>query len=112
MPSWKPEQAQNAFVIIKANEYVRLHLSNDPLTGVLAFERGAGARATIELEDNRHDELVVLWGMKNLVRRPFCFRALPDKDAYSAANSAAKLRCVVEAMNGGPRAEVIEIRIY
>ncbi|WP_028611377.1 FAD-dependent oxidoreductase [Paenibacillus harenae] len=82
---WKPEHAQNAFIIIRANEHVQLHLSQEPLTGVLAFERGEEARAVKEMEDHRHEQLVVQWGMRKLVRRPFCFRAKPETEAYSAA---------------------------
>ncbi|TDF93296.1 FAD-dependent oxidoreductase [Paenibacillus piri] len=84
--AWEPEQAQNAFIVVKANPALALHLSGTPLTGVLGFQRGAGARTVKQLEDHRAEQPVVLWGMRRLIRKPFCFRAYPETDAYSAAN--------------------------
>ncbi|MBD2867229.1 FAD-dependent oxidoreductase [Paenibacillus arenilitoris] len=84
--AWNSGDARNAFVIIKANEHARLYVSREPLTGVLAFERGAAPRAVQSLEDHKHEQPVVQWGMRKLVRRPFCFRAYPETDAFAAAN--------------------------
>ncbi|MDF2960448.1 MAG: pyridine nucleotide-disulfide oxidoreductase [Paenibacillus sp.] len=84
--NWKPEKAENAFIVIKANSAISLHLSHTPFTGVLGFERGANARTVKHLEDHRHDQPVVQWGMRKLVRKPFCFRAYPETDAFAAAN--------------------------
>jgi hypothetical protein len=39
-----------------------------------------------DLEDHRHDQPVVLWSMRGLVRKPFCFRAFPATEAYAAVN--------------------------
>ncbi|CAG7627827.1 FAD-dependent oxidoreductase [Paenibacillus allorhizosphaerae] len=84
--AWKPEQAQNAFVIVKANAQVSLHMSHTPQSGVLAFERGAAARAVKTLEDHRHDQPVVQWGMRKFVRKPFCFRAFPETNAFAPSH--------------------------
>lgn len=80
---WEPNRACNAFVIIRANEKIALHLSDEPLTGVLSFERGAAPHAIAELEDHDASQPIVDWSMKKLVRRPFCFRARSATDAYS-----------------------------
>jgi hypothetical protein len=80
---WEPGRACNAFVIVRANEKIALHLSDEPLTGVLSFERGAAPHAVAELEDHDASQPIVDWSMKKLVRRPFCFRVLSTTEAYS-----------------------------
>ncbi|RIX59484.1 FAD-dependent oxidoreductase [Paenibacillus nanensis] len=81
--NWEPERACNAFVVVRANEQVGLYLSEEPLTGVLSFERGAAPHAVAELEDHDASQPIVDWSMKKLVRRPFCFRVLSATAAYS-----------------------------
>jgi len=73
---WRPDAPQNAFVIVKANPSVSLHLSAEPLTGVLSFEDTGWKPGQPEQKVDR-------WSMRNLVRRPFCFRAFPETDAYA-----------------------------
>jgi hypothetical protein len=79
---WKPERAQNAFLIVRGNVLVRLHQAAEPFTGVLAFERGAAPRAAATLEDQDPTQPIVEWSMKALNRRPFCFRARSATEAY------------------------------
>ncbi|GIP49056.1 hypothetical protein J53TS2_26470 [Paenibacillus sp. J53TS2] len=79
---WTPEKPQNAFVIIRNNPSIRLYLSHTPLTGLLAFERGAAARVSKDLEDHDDSQPVVEWSMKRLARKTFCFRADFTTDAY------------------------------
>ncbi|MCR8631627.1 FAD-dependent oxidoreductase [Paenibacillus radicis (ex Xue et al. 2023)] len=83
---WKPEKSQNTFIVIKANPAISLYLSKAPLSGVLGFQRGADARTVKELEDHHHDQPVVLWSMRKLVRKPFCFRAFPQTTAFAVEN--------------------------
>ncbi|CAM4509294.1 FAD-dependent oxidoreductase [Paenibacillus macerans] len=73
---------QNAFIIVRSNPSVRLYLSHTPLTGLLAFERGAGRGVSKDLEDHDYSQPVVEWSMKRLVRKVFCFRADFATDAY------------------------------
>ncbi len=80
---WEPEQRQNAFVIIRNNDKIRLYQSSEPFTGVLAFERGALPLAAVELEDHDPTQPIVEWSMKSLIRRPFCFRVSSDTAAYA-----------------------------
>jgi len=76
------DEAGNAFLIVRANEVVRLFKSAVPLTGVLAFERKTLPDVSPDLEDHRPDQPVVEWNMRRLVRQPFCFSV--DTGAYSA----------------------------
>lgn len=83
---WTPGSSQNAFVILHANPHLHLHMSNEPLTGVLGFERSSVGRAVKQLEDHQVDQPVVQWNMKNFVRKPICFRVLPETAAYCPEN--------------------------
>ncbi|MBD2844183.1 FAD-dependent oxidoreductase [Paenibacillus sp. IB182496] len=81
--AWQPGEPQNAFVIVKANPALSLYLSDEPLSGVLAFQKNAGARTVKQLEDHGQDQKVVEWSMRKLVRQPICFRAYPQTTAYA-----------------------------
>ncbi|UUZ94094.1 FAD-dependent oxidoreductase [Paenibacillus sp. P25] len=52
---WKPSRAQNAFIVIKANEHAALHLSHQYQSGVLSFQKNAGAHAVKQLENTREE---------------------------------------------------------
>jgi hypothetical protein len=81
---WKPDKPQNAFLIVKANADVSLHLSHVPMTGVITFTKGDAPHVSTNLEDHQPDQPVVQWSMRKLVRKPFCFRLYPETQAYSA----------------------------
>jgi hypothetical protein len=89
--SWQPDRMQNAFVIIRANNSVSLRNAVGPLTGVLTFLKGDKPRVSSSMEDHQPDQPVVQWSMRQLVRKAFCFRALPLEAAAGAgaAESAA-----------------------
>jgi hypothetical protein len=82
---WKPDEAQNAFVIIKANAAATLHYADQPLTGTLILYKSNQPKANKDLEDHQPEQPVVLWRMKREERRPFCYRALGESIAFSAA---------------------------
>ncbi|MHA6485461.1 FAD-dependent oxidoreductase [Paenibacillus sp. strain BS8-2] len=63
----------NAFLIVRTNESVSLHRSENPVSGVLAFERGITSAVSSDLEDHQPDQPIVEWSMKRMVRQPFCF---------------------------------------
>lgn len=88
--AWQTEQPQNAFIVISQNKAVSLHLSDRPLSGVLAFEKRPAPNAARELEDLDPTQPVLEWSMKRLIRRPFCFRS----DAAAGVFEPAK------ALNG------------
>ncbi|OXM82370.1 FAD-dependent oxidoreductase [Paenibacillus rigui] len=81
---WRPETPQHAFVVVKANDSLTLHLSHEPQTGVLSFIKGQAALVSKDLEDHQPDQPVVQWSMKKLVRKPFCFRLHPETSAFTA----------------------------
>lgn len=80
---WQPETPRNAFLIVRGSETVRLYRSEEPLSGVLAFERGGEARVSQDLEDRLDNQPVVEWQMRGLSRRPFCFRLESATEAYA-----------------------------
>ncbi|MGG4480634.1 FAD-dependent oxidoreductase [Paenibacillus illinoisensis] len=79
---WEPAHSQNAFVVIKQNDRIRLYQSSQQVTGVLAFEKGAAPHAVASLEDHDESQPVVAWSMKALNRKPFCFKMTGTTDAY------------------------------
>nr|WP_145157217.1 FAD-dependent oxidoreductase [Paenibacillus terrae] len=85
--AWAPDTPQNAFVIIRGNKDISLYRAAEPLTGVLAFEKGAVPNASADLEDHDENQPVVAWSMKALVRQPFCFNVLGTTAAYSPAKA-------------------------
>ena len=82
--SWTPDAPQNAFLVIKADERLSLHLSDRPQTGVLAFVKGPSPAVSADLEDHQPSQPVMQWSMRPLVRKPFCFRLLSPTSAFSA----------------------------
>lgn len=81
--NWSPDVPQNAFIIIKENDQVQLHLSDQALTGVLCFTRQTMPAISSRLEERMHNQAVVEWEMKSLHRSSFCFRVTPDTKAYA-----------------------------
>lgn len=79
---WQPAEPQNAFIIVRKNPDLTLYLSSKPMSGLLAFERGAPARVSKELEDHDDSQPVVEWSMKGLVRKLFCLRSAIGSRAY------------------------------
>lgn len=85
--SWAPDAPQNAFVIVRANSDVALYRSVEPATGVLPFVGGAEDGVSGDLEHRSSDQPVVYWSMDRKARRPFCFRALPESEAFAALSA-------------------------
>ncbi|CAN7657923.1 FAD-dependent oxidoreductase [Paenibacillus sp. LjRoot153] len=82
---WQPDETQNAFVIIKANDHVVVYHSDQQHTGAIAFVRGAKPIVDPKLENHQPDQPVVQWSMKNGVdRKPICFRLPSETSAFSA----------------------------
>jgi hypothetical protein len=106
---WCPEQPQNAFIIIKANDTVTLWQSTDPLTGALSFSKGGKPRVSSTMEDHQPDQPVVQWSMRSLARNPFCFRALPGSSAEDGPYSPDKVLDGYLRPYGGPHSWVSEV---
>lgn len=95
---WRPETAQNAFLIIRANDAVTLYQAGEPVTGVLTFYKGDTPIVDFNLGDNQPPQPVSQWRMEGKSRQPLCFR-LP---APTAAYAAAKLTDGYRRPYGGP----------
>lgn len=78
------EAAENAFIIVRANDRISLFKSAVPLTGVLSFESMHTEHSSRD-DDERYTP-VTEWSMKRLVREPFCFSAATGAYAASKAN--------------------------
>ena len=79
---WKPDSPQNAFIIVKSNDNIELHISDEPLTGVLTFAKGEKPVVDSKLEEHP-EQPVVQWTMRPVSRKPFCFRILSETEAFS-----------------------------
>lgn len=84
---WRPEEPQNAFIIIRSNKAVSLYHSTEAHSGVLIFFKTEENHVSKNLEDHATDQPVVLWSMQGLARQPFCCRTLSETSAYSADNT-------------------------
>ncbi|AZS16995.1 FAD-dependent oxidoreductase [Paenibacillus lutimineralis] len=80
---WKPDASQNAFLIIKANEQITLHLSDEPQSGVLVFEKGPQPIVSPDFGDQQPAQPVVQWNMRPFVRKSICFRLLSPTHAFA-----------------------------
>ncbi|MEK3888344.1 FAD-dependent oxidoreductase [Bacillus sp. FSL K6-3431] len=78
---WHPADAQNAFIIIKENKDIRLHVSNQSTTGILAYLKDKNN------EKESHQlpkQEVTRWNMSPFVRKAFCIKVYPETNAFSA----------------------------
>ncbi|WP_127581898.1 FAD-dependent oxidoreductase [Paenibacillus koleovorans] len=82
--NWQPEQPQNAFVIIKANQSVALWVAETPLFGVLGFVKKPEVQPVQLDADSFRMQLVKIWSMRKPVRHPYCFRLSGTSQAYAA----------------------------
>ncbi|QTH40287.1 FAD-dependent oxidoreductase [Cohnella sp. LGH] len=80
--AWKPSQPQNAFIIVKANAAVELHLSHEPMTGVIGFVGTNTTRAAATTENREASQPVLTWSMKKYARKPFCLRTVGTTEVY------------------------------
>lgn len=81
---WKPDTPQNAFLVIKANKWITLHLSDEPQFGVLSFAKGPRPVVSPDLGDHQPSQPVVQWNMRPFNRNPICFRLLTPTQAFAA----------------------------
>jgi hypothetical protein len=86
--SWQPAAPGNACVIVRAAEQVQLHTAAHGHTGTLAYVHKP-ERIPNQFHTDGTDEyppLVLEWDMKELLRRPLCFRAFPETRAFAPEN--------------------------
>ncbi|WNR43235.1 FAD-dependent oxidoreductase [Paenibacillus roseipurpureus] len=85
---WEPEQAQNAFLVLRSNPVLSVHLSDRPRTGVLCFKHDVSSEDTVDFGDMHHTQPVIDWSAKDFLRKPICFRLLSPTAAYAAEKAA------------------------
>lgn len=75
------QNPRNVFLIIRANDKVSVHLSKQPLTGMLSFTKKV--LENTNLDDYVEINPIVEWSMKDVVRKVFCFRVKGETKVYS-----------------------------
>ncbi|OCT11920.1 pyridine nucleotide-disulfide oxidoreductase [Paenibacillus pectinilyticus] len=85
---WEPEQAQNAFIVIKSNPALSVHVSDRPQSGVLSFKYNPAPTDNRDYGDMHHHQPVIDWSAYDFVRKPICFRLLSPTSAYGADKAA------------------------
>jgi hypothetical protein len=86
--NWEPSHAQNAFIVLRSNHALAVHLSDRPQSGVLAFKNNSVTTSTADFGDMQPDQPVIDWSPKNFNRKPFCFRLLSPTSAFAAEKAA------------------------
>lgn len=85
--SWHPDTTQNAFIILRSNPALTVHLSAAPQSGVLSFKNRETADSA-DFGDMHHHQPVIDWSSKDFVRKPICFRLLSPTSAFTANKAA------------------------
>ncbi|MFD2614350.1 FAD-dependent oxidoreductase [Paenibacillus gansuensis] len=80
---WVVEEAQNAFVVIKAKEGLTIYSSDEPVTGVLSFLKGDRQIVSKDFGDQQPDQPVAQWTMKPLARQTICFRLHGETEVFT-----------------------------
>ncbi|TYP79135.1 FAD-dependent oxidoreductase [Paenibacillus methanolicus] len=82
--AWEPGEAQNAFLIVRANDRITLYPSASPVTGVLPFYSDqVDEQARGSITDGKPQPLLD-WEMNRMGRRPFCFRIAGESNVFAA----------------------------
>ena len=79
---WVPDTSQNAFLIVRSNPHVRVHVANEMQTGVISLlHRSSAVSDSIDVAD--YPQPVVDWSIKEMRRRSFCFRLNEPTAAFA-----------------------------
>lgn len=86
--TWHPSTPGNACVIVRAVPGVSLHTAAHASTGTLSYVHRPERRPNQFHIDgtDEYPPLVLEWDMKDLQRRPLCFRAFPETQAFVPEN--------------------------
>lgn len=85
---WEPDIPRNAFIVIRANPTVSLHLAEEPLPGVLCFAHVPQSEDEVDRDLAEEDQPLVTWVGKGLRGRTFCFRLNAQTSAFIPAEVA------------------------
>lgn len=90
--TWYPKGPRNAFIIVRANADVALHLSQGRPPGSLSCIRRSGAHfEEIDQHLASAPQPVVEWHVKPLRHKSFCFRTHPQTAAFSSEKAVGGL---------------------
>lgn len=80
---WQPETPRNAFLIIKANAAIALHMADQPTSGILAYGHSNTPVVSLDFQ-NQPAQPVVLWDKKKFDHTAPCIRLSGPTQAFAA----------------------------
>lgn len=80
---WQPETPRNAFLIIKANAAISLHMADQPTSGILAYGHSNTPVVSLDFQ-NQPAQPVVLWDKKKFDHTAPCIRLSAPSQAFAA----------------------------
>lgn len=80
--AWHPATPQNAFLIVRANPHVQIHVADHAQTGTLSFTRNLAVTEEIDSHLADYPQPLVEWSVKPMRRRAFCFRLQSPTAAF------------------------------
>ncbi|AIQ40336.1 FAD-dependent oxidoreductase [Paenibacillus sp. FSL R7-0312] len=80
---WQPETPCNAFLIIKANAAITLHMADQPTSGMLAYGHSNTPVVSLDFQ-NQPAQPVVLWDKKKFDHTAPCIRMSGPTQAFAA----------------------------
>ncbi|MEK3686573.1 FAD-dependent oxidoreductase [Paenibacillus sp. FSL R10-2736] len=80
---WQPETPRNAFLIIKANAAISLHMADQPTSGILAYGHSNTPVVSLDFQ-NQPAQPVVLWDKKKFDHTAPCIRLSGPTQAFAA----------------------------
>ncbi|MDG0789900.1 FAD-dependent oxidoreductase [Cohnella ginsengisoli] len=82
--SWTPVTACNAFLVVKANEALALHISDRPSSGVLAYRRSEQTGTSRPNEEHQPGQPLVEWRKHEFDHAAPCIRLTAPTEAFAA----------------------------
>ncbi|NOU81496.1 FAD-dependent oxidoreductase [Paenibacillus sp. LMG 31459] len=79
---WQPETPRNAFLIIKANAAIALHMADQPTSGMLAYGHSNTPVVSLDFQ-NQPAQPVVLWDKKKFDHTAPCIRLSGPTQAFA-----------------------------
>ncbi|MEK3701265.1 FAD-dependent oxidoreductase [Paenibacillus sp. FSL R10-2199] len=83
---WQPETPRNAFLIIKANAAITLHMADQPTSGMLAYGHSNTPVVSLDFQ-NQPAQPVVLWDKKKFDHTAPCIRLSAPSQAFAAVKA-------------------------
>lgn len=84
---WQPETPRNAFLIVKANAALALHMADQPTTGILAYGHSDTPVVSRDFGENQPAQPVVLWDKKKFDHSAPCIRLSAPSVAFAAGKA-------------------------